>query len=181
LSALLRPSDFRPRSETLGIGLQRHFEQTPDLLRGQMAKASLRKIAEREGPGPDPLELDHGPPHVVEHAPDLPLPSFVDRDLQPRVHFLFADFFYLCRRGLPVLKKHSLFEQFYHPIIKHALDLRQIGFRELVLRVRDQVREVAVVRQEQKAFGIVIEPSHGIDADLDPFQEVLHRGPSFGI
>jgi hypothetical protein len=41
--------------------------------------------------------------------------------------------------------------------------------------------EIPVIRHDQHAFGVVIQPAHGIDADLDPFQQVLHRGPTFGV
>jgi hypothetical protein len=50
-----------------------------------------------------------------------------------------------------------------------------------MLRVRDQVREVPVVRHQKQPLGIVVQPSDGVDAGLDAFQKVLHRGPAFGV
>jgi hypothetical protein len=45
----------------------------------------------------------------------------------------------------------------------------------------DQVGEIPVIRHDQHAFSVVVQPAHGIDANLDPFQQILDRGPPFGI
>jgi hypothetical protein len=146
-----------------------------------VTESSFREIAERQAARSDPLELDHRTPHMVEHAAHLALPPLMDRNLHPGVHFFLPDFFDLRGRGLAVLKEYALFKHLDRPFIKHALDLRQIGLWKFMFRVRDQVREVPVVCHEQQSLGIVVQPADGVDAGLDAFEQVLHRGSSFGI
>jgi hypothetical protein len=118
---------------------------------------------------------------VVEHAAHLALPSFVDRYLYPGVGFFLPYFPDPRRRGLAVLEEHAPFEHVDHAVFEHSLDLCQIGLRKLMLRVRDQVRKVPVIRQEQKPLRIIVQPPNGVHADLDAFQKVLHRGPPLGV
>jgi hypothetical protein len=120
-------------------------------------------------------------PHAVEHAPYLAFPSFVDRDLEPGVGLFFSDLFDPCRSGLAVIEVNTLLEVVYLAVFEHTLDLGQVGLGKLVLWMRDQMGEVSVIRQEEKSLGVVVQPAHGIYADLDPLQQVLHRGPPFGV
>jgi hypothetical protein len=120
-------------------------------------------------------------PHVVEHAAHLPLPAFVDRDLKPGICLFLPYLFYLCRRGLSVLQEDACFERRDRAVFKHALDLGKVGLRKFMLGMGDEVGKIPVIGQEQKPFGVVVQPAHGIDPDLDPFQKVLHRGPPFGV
>jgi hypothetical protein len=166
---------------TSEVGLFGGFSQPLNLYRSQIAVGTFREIAEHKIAGLDPLELDHRVADTVEHAPDLALPAFMDRYLKPGVCLFLANLFYPCRRGFTVIKINALFEIGYLAILNHALDLRQVGLWKLMFRVRDQVGEVAVICHEQKALGVIVKPSHGIDAHLDAFQKVLHRGPPFGV
>jgi len=120
-------------------------------------------------------------PHVVEHAAHLPLPAFMDRDLEPGIGLFFPDLFYLRRRGLPVLQEDACFERCDGAVLEHAFDLGKIGLGEFMFGMRDQVGEIPVIRQQQKPLGIVVQPADRIDPDLDPFEQVLHRGPPLRI
>jgi hypothetical protein len=159
----------------------RHFSQPAHFIGRQITEGAFRQIAEHQTAGPDPLQSDHRVAHAVEHAPHLALPSLVDRDLEPGVGLFFPDLLELCRSGLAVIEINSLLEVFYLAVFEETLYLRQIGLGKLVFRVCDQVREIAVIRQDQHAFGVVVQTAHGIDADLDALQQVLHRGPAFRV
>jgi hypothetical protein len=163
------------------IGLLGRSPEYADLFMRQIAHSAFRKVAQREPAGLDPFESDHGVSHVVEHAAHLPLPSFVDRDLEPGIGLFLPDLFYLCRRGLPVLQKDACFERRDRAVLEHTLDLCKVGLGEFMLGMRDQVGKIPVIRQQQKPLGIVVQPSDRIDPDLDPFEQVLHRGPPLRI
>jgi hypothetical protein len=54
--------------------------------------------------------------------------------------------------------------------IGDALDLRPVGFRDLVLRIGDARLQGAVIGEDQEALGIIVEPAGGVDAgDGDEF------------
>ena len=146
-----------------------------------MTIRAFSEITQREPSGLDPFEPDHGVTHVIEHAPHLALPAFVDRDIYPGVRFFLADLPDLCRSGLAVLQENACFERRDRAVFEHALDLHQIGLGKFMFRVRDQMSKIPVIRQEQQTLGIVVQPAHRIHPYLDPFQQVLHRGPSLGV
>jgi len=163
------------------IGLLSCFSQKGNLRGRKMAIGAFCKIAQREPSGLDPFEPDHGMSHVVEHAPHLALPAFVDRDIDPGVRFFLPDLSDLGRSGLAVLQKDACFQRSDGAVFEHALDLHQIGFGKFMFGMRDQVGEIPVVRQEQETLGIVVQPADRVYADLDAFKQIVHRGPSLGI
>jgi len=146
-----------------------------------MTISAFCKIAQREPSGLDPFEPDHGMSHVVEHAPHLALPAFVDRDIDPGVRFFLPDLSDLGRRGLAVLQKDSCFQRRDRTVFEHTLDLHQIGLGKFMLGVRDQMGKIPIIRQEQQALGIVVQPADRVYADLDAFEQIVHRGPSLRI
>jgi hypothetical protein len=170
-----------PHLLTAVIGLLRCFPEKGNLGGREMPISAFCKIAQRKPSGLDPFEPDHGMSHVVEHAPHLALPAFVDRDIDPGVRFFLADLPDLGRRGLAVLQEDACFQRSDRTVFEHALDLHQIGLGEFMFGVGDQMGKIAVIRQEQQALGIVVQPAHGIDTDFDTFQQIMHRGPSLRV
>ena len=146
-----------------------------------MTIGAFSKIAQCEPSGLDPFEPDHGMSHVVEHAPHLALPAFVDRDIQPGVRFFLPDLPDLGWRGLAVLQENACFERRDRTIFEHALDLHQIGLGKLMLGVRDQVSEIPVIGQEQQSLGIVVQPADRVHAYFDALEQIVHRGPSLRV
>ena len=146
-----------------------------------MTIGAFSEISQREPSGLDPFEPDHGMSHVVEHAPHLPLPAFVDSDIHPGVRFFLPDLPDLCRRGLAVLQEDACFERPDRAVFKHALELHQIGLGKFMFGMGDQMGEIPVVRQEQQALGIVVQPADRVYADLDAFEQIMHRRPSLGV
>ncbi len=60
------------------------------------------------------------------------------------------------------------------------LDLGEVGLLDAVARVREELREVTVVRQEQEPFGVDVEPADGEDAAVAG-NELEHRRPPLRI
>jgi hypothetical protein len=159
----------------------RQIRQSLHLDRRQIAEGPFREIAQHKIAGPDPLQLDHRPSDPIEHAAHLALPALGDGDLDPGICLFLADFPEFRRRGLPIVEKETRLDICYLIFVKNALELRQIGFRQFMLGMGDQVGEIPVIRHDQHAFGVVVQPAHRIDANLDPFQQILDRGPPFGV
>ncbi len=159
----------------------RQFLQSLDFIQRQMAEFPFRQITERKIACPDPLEPDHRAPHTVEHAAHLALSAFMDGNLDPGVRLFFPDLLEFSGRGLAVVEKDAPFEALNCFFVKHAFDLRKIGLRQLMFGMRNQVRKIAVVRQDQHALGVEIQPAHRIYAYLDAFQQVLYGGPALRV
>jgi hypothetical protein len=172
-------SDCRLR--TTDFCLESKFFQTRYLVRRQIAEGPFRQITERLVAGSDPFQSYHRVAHAVEHAPYLAFPPFVDRDLKPGVGLFLSDLFDLSRSGLAVIEINTFLEVVYLAVFEHTLYLGQIGLGKLVLWMSDQVGEVSIIRQKEKSLGVVVQPADWIDANLDAFQQVLHRGPPFGV
>jgi hypothetical protein len=47
-------------------------------------------------------------------------------------------------------------------------DAHDVRFVDAVARVHDLVREVAVVREDDQALALLVEPADGVDAALSP-------------
>lgn len=108
---------------TAVIGFLRCFPEKGNLGGREMTIRAFSQIAQREPPGPDPFEPDNRMSHVVEHAPHLPLPAFVDRNFEPGIGLFFSDLFYLRQRGLPVIQEHACFQRGDRAVFEHTLDL----------------------------------------------------------
>ena len=97
----------------------------------------------------------------LEHPPDLPVPALVEGELdpagaeQPRAR----------GRRPPVLQLDALRERPHRLVVRLALDVRDVDLLDAVARVRKAVRELAVVRQEEDARRVPVEPPDGHDAD----------------
>ncbi len=123
---------------------------------------------------------------LFEHFSDLPIASFVQRDLQPGIVGFF-DHANPCRRGAHPLVRIALFGNRYAraqaPELvfrRHSRNLHEISFGNVRGRLHQFVRECTVIGEQQQALAVEIETSDGIQTDLAANQ-VHHRGPTFGI
>jgi len=118
---------------------------------------------------------------VVDHATHLAFSAFMDRDLDPGIRLLLAELSYPGGRRLAVLEKNALFEHLDVPVLQEALDLHQVGLGQFMLRMGDEVSKVPVVRHQEQALGVIVEPAHGIDTDPDALQEISDDRASLGV
>ena len=102
------------------------------------------------------------------HASHLSLPAFVDRDLErtprPGRGCTSADARRLrsCRRRArhrPASARTSVLGGI-------SFDLDEVRLLDAVARMREQLREIAVVREEQEALGVDVEPADGEHAGV---------------
>jgi len=66
-------------------------------------------------------------------------------------------------------------------LVRHADHAGLVGAGDAVARMRQLRRQVAIVGQQQQAFGVVVETSHGVDVLAHSDQHVDHRRPALGI
>jgi len=169
------------RRTWLRFFLRRHFTQSPHLVEGQVTIGADRKVSEVQVADLGPFELDHGMAGEVDHAPYLAFSALVDRDLDPGVGLFLAELSHLCGRRSAVLEENALFQILDVPVLQKSLDLHQVGLRKLVPGMGHQVGEITVVRQQEQALGVVVEPAHGIDTDLDALQEMRDDRAALGV
>jgi len=123
----------------------------------------------------------------VEHLADLTVPALVNHDREHRLlaarrfeHLVQA---HVGRRGSPAINYHATREALEAVPIGNAPNLDVILALDLVARMRQMCGEIAVARQEQEAFGVVVEPPDGIDISRNAafLQQVDDRGPVLGV
>jgi hypothetical protein len=95
----------------------------------------------------------------VEHPLDLAIAPFVNRQLDP----VIADAAHLRGRGHAVVELHSLAQRTQHVLARTPADLGLVDLLDLVARVGEPVRERAVVREQERAGRVGVEPSHRHD------------------
>ena len=64
----------------------------------------------------------------------------------------------LGRRGRLALDQHALPQAVQAALLGHAFHLRQVGLRHVEIRVRQLVRQLAVVREQQQALAVLVQP-----------------------
>lgn len=119
--------------------------------------------------------------HRLDHPLHLMFPSFVNRDLKPRIALRLADLIHLRRRREAVFQLDASFKGFDLRIVEHTLDLDQIGFRNMVAGMEQRLGQVAVIREQHEPFAVEIQAADRKHAHGDSVQEVLHRGTSLRI
>jgi len=98
----------------------------------------------------------------VEHPLDLAVTAFVDRQLD-RVR---AEPARLSGGGAAVVELDACFEPLECLVGRLALDLGDVGLLDAVARVREPVRELPVVREQQRACRVDVETPDRDDARL---------------
>jgi hypothetical protein len=113
----------------------------------------------------------------LQHPPHLPLAALVDGDLDPiRGQPLDP------RRGGAAIVELDAVAQGLQRVLPHgrAPDLGVVGARDLEARMREPVRERAVVGEQDQPGGIGVEPPDRIEA-AGAGDERDDRGPSLGV
>jgi hypothetical protein len=115
-----------------------------------------RQVRER-----DALQLVDVIAQRLDHPVNLAVLAFVDRDREPRVFALAGKHFDFSRqRDRAVVELHAiaqLLDMLWPDLAVHfdVIRLRHVTRRREQLR-----RELAIVRQQQHALGVEVEPAH---------------------
>lgn len=117
----------------------------------------------------------------LDHSLDLVLPALMDSDFQPGIALRLADLhdFRRCRK--PILEFNAPFKGLNFGIVEHALDLDQIGFRDMVAWMEQRLCEIPMIGQQHEPFTIEVQSPDGKYPHRHPVQEILHGWTPFGI
>ena len=127
----------------------------------QPAVAAEREVAEPQRAERDPLEPHDVVADRLAHPPHLPLAALVQHDLEP----VRGEPAHARRRGPAVLELHAVAQPPQRRLAhRRAAHLGAVDARHLERRVRQAVRELAVVRQQQQAGGVGVEPPDRVEA-----------------
>lgn len=117
------------------------------------------------------------------HPADLAVASFADADEDHRLVFAQrrATRARGGRRRPAAVDHHALREPTERAGFRHAADARFVEALDAVARMGEPRGQLAVVGQEQQAFGVVVEPSDRVDALAHARQQVDDSRPALGI
>jgi hypothetical protein len=80
-----------------------------------------------------------------------------------------------------VFETHAIDELLQRRLIGHALHLGQVDAGHLVAGVHQLVGKLAVVGEQQRALGVVVQPADGEDAAAGVLRVVGHGGPALRV
>ena len=83
----------------------------------------------------------------LDHPLDLMFPALMDGDFEPGIALRLADLhdFRRCRK--PIFEFHAPFKGLDLGIVEHALDLDQVGLRNMVARMQQRLCEIPMIGQ----------------------------------
>jgi hypothetical protein len=140
---------------------------------------SWRDVRIFDRPDPHALEPDDWMSDRLEHLSHLPLTPFVNRELDgrliPGARVRRVDETRLGWRGAAPLDRHAFFEALDRMIVRHPADARVVDLVDFVPRMRQAVRQLAIVGEQQQPFRVVVEAPDRIDVFLHAAQQVEHR------
>jgi len=102
--------------------------------------------------------------HRLHHSVDLAVSAFEERDFIPAVGTGTVDGLDERRLGATSLKAHSLPPFLERFVGEHPLDFDLIDLRVVFFRVREALREIAVVREKKRSLAVVVESADGEEA-----------------
>lgn len=133
----------------------------------------------------DALDFFHEEADGLEHAADLAVAAFDERDFIPRVGGVFVemDFRGGCFYAAVVVESdvHASAEAGERFFVGAAVDFDEIFFGDVRAGFGELLGESAVVGEEEEAFAGVIEAADGIDAFGERAEELHDGRAAFGI
>src|ERR1051325_7833079 len=97
----------------------------------------------------------------LKHATHLLVASLVKQDFKPRVRLRLVELLDSCRRGARAVFERDAASQSENPAFsRHTFDFDFVDFLDAIASRRDEVSEIAVVREQQETFGVEVEPSN---------------------
>ena len=138
---------------------------------------SSRQVAQAQMTDANPNELFNLVSQLVKHTTDLPVDSLTQNHPHARhpdrLHFFHS-------RALSV--EHYPGQQFRRERwIPRAIERHFVFFFDFVARVSQTLREVAVVREDEKSFGLRVEAAYIEEARELRRQEIENRVARIGI
>jgi len=128
-----------------------------------------------------PHQLPHAAADRFQHPAHLAIPSLGNLDFEKRALVLIAHPRDLSRLRGPVIQVHALAQLLKLLISQHARRFHQVRLRHLAFGIHHVLCELRVIRQNQQAAGVEIQPAHGNHILRYAFQQIVNRRPAFRI
>ncbi len=154
-----RPLRGRPHVRR-GAAARRALTERVDFVAGELAPLPRRQAVDREPRVGRAVQTADGMADGLAHPLHLVLAALVERQLEPRR----AEAADPGGRGAAVLQVDSGGEPGDRLVGRLALDVGLVDLVHLVARVHEPVRELAVVREEERAGRVHVEPPDRDDA-----------------
>lgn len=153
--------------------------QRVELLLIELAGITDPQVVKREGRKRDALELVDLVAERLDHAVDLAVLALVDRDAEPGVLALAGQDLDLGWHGGGAVVKHdALAQRIDLAAIELAVDLDVVGLGHVAAWREQAGGQLAIVGEQQHAFGIEVEPTDRLDRHGQVRQVVHHRRAS---
>ena len=130
------------------------------LLLRKLAGFARTKRAQGYRPEAHPYERNEGMTDRIEHPAHLPVTAFVQRQIDDRTFARHGDDAQLRRRSPLSVEGYSFAQSLYRLRFETATQRCAIDFINAESRMRQCVRQIAVVGEQQQSRGIVIEPTY---------------------
>jgi len=160
-------------------------------LRHRAQRLDLRRRQRPDLPRLEPLQPDprvvrpEQPDHRVPDGRAEPLhqvrPPLPQHQLDPRVLLRPVEHVHRQRLCHPVLEPHAPAKLLHRRFVRRPLHLRQVRPRHAEAGMHQPVRQLPIIREQQRALGVVVQPPHRVDPPPHPLQEVRHRGPALRV
>src|SRR5207248_1394807 len=118
----------------------------------------------------------------IKHAAYLLIAPLAQNDLEPGVRPGLVEFSDFSRGGArAVFETHPAPKSRDLILRRHALHLHLVNLPHVVARRRDVVRQLAVVRQNQKALCVEVETTDGVESSERLRDEFGDERSAFGV
>src|SRR6188472_4171166 len=152
----IQPAPRSGGSPLLATELARGGAQALELVRAHAPVRALGQVAERERAEGHPAQCPDRVADGGAHPPHLALAALVERELE----LVLAGQVDGGRRGPPVVELDTVAERAQRALAdRPAADARAVALRDLEARVREAVRELAVVGEQDQAGRVGVESS----------------------
>ena len=142
-----------------------------------------RQLAQRDRPEAQPDERDDGVLDHLEHPAHLPVAAFVQCDVDERNVTPDGDDAQLRGRCAAFLEPHAPENLLHRGGLEPPAQRRAVRLLDAEARMREDVRRVAVISEQQHAARVVVEPADRDDArgDSGAPHDVGDGTAAFGI
>jgi hypothetical protein len=117
----------------------------------------------------------------LDHPLNLMFSTLMDSDFEPGIALRLADLHHFRRCRKSILEFDAPLKGLDLSIVEYALDLDQVGFRDMVTRMKQGLCKIPVVGQQHEPFTVKIQPPDRKHPHRDPMQEILHSWTAFGV
>ncbi|WXH33701.1 hypothetical protein WA016_07711 [Myxococcus stipitatus] len=159
----------------------RHLVQQIDLALLQRAQLSGPQALDAHSGVGRAEQAHHRVAHRGAQALDEVRTALGHDNLQPGVLLGGLEHAHGHRRGHSIFQPDATAQLVQRGHIRLALHLRQIRARHLEARVRQLVRQRSIIREEQRAFRVVVQPAHGEQPLARLLHVVGHRRPPLRV